>query len=114
MKTIFRILSILLFSIFLVSCNEDLIDQAQSGTLRGKVVKRGTNVPIENVKIFTAPTTETVFSKADGTFEIPNMPVGNYSVKAELSGYLTTFQAVNIQKRIRLSPSLLNSMMIIH
>ncbi|WEK71006.1 MAG: carboxypeptidase regulatory-like domain-containing protein [Candidatus Chryseobacterium colombiense] len=99
MKTIFRILSILIFSIFLVSCNEDLIDQVQSGTLRGKVVKRGTNVPIENVKIFTAPTTETVFSKADGTFEIPNMPVGNYSVKAELSGYLTTFQAVNIQKK---------------
>ncbi len=99
MKTIFRILSILIFSIFLVSCNEDLIEQAQSGILRGKVVKRGTNVPIENVKIFTAPTTETVFSKADGTFEIPNMPVGNYSVKAELSGYLATFQAVNIQKK---------------
>lgn len=99
MKTIFRILSILLFSIFLFSCNEDLIEQAQSGTLRGKVVKRGTNVPIENVKIFTAPTTETVFSGTDGTFEIPNMPVGNYSVKAELSGYLTTFQAVNIQKK---------------
>jgi hypothetical protein len=62
-------------------------------------VKRGSNVPLANVKIFTNPTTQTVFSGTDGTFEIASMPVGNYSVKAELSGYITSFQSVNMQNQ---------------
>lgn len=99
MKTLIQFISIIIFSVCLFSCNEDLVDQAQTGILKGKVVKRGTNEPIPNVKIFTAPTTQTVFSGKDGSFEIPNMPVGNYSVKAELSGYLTNFQAVNVQNQ---------------
>ncbi|MFP3593612.1 carboxypeptidase-like regulatory domain-containing protein [Chryseobacterium sp. SIMBA_038] len=99
MKTLIRIISIIIFSVCLLSCNEELVDQAQTGILKGKVVKRGTNEPIANVKIFTAPTTQTVFSGTDGSFEIANMPVGNYSVKAELSGYLTNFQAVNVQNQ---------------
>lgn len=97
MKTLIKILSLLILTFCLFSCSEDLVDQAQTGTLKGKVVKRGTNVPIPNVKIFTAPTTQTVFSGTDGTFEIAAMPLGNYSVKAELSGYITTFQGVNMQ-----------------
>ncbi|MCS3529788.1 carboxypeptidase-like regulatory domain-containing protein [Chryseobacterium sp. JUb7] len=99
MKTLLKILSIFIFSLCLFSCDEDLVDQAQTGILKGKVVKRGTNEPISNVKIFTAPTTKTVFSGTDGTFEISEMPVGNYSVKAELSGYVTNFQGVNIQNQ---------------
>ncbi|MDR2235530.1 MAG: carboxypeptidase-like regulatory domain-containing protein [Chryseobacterium sp.] len=99
MKTLIKLLSIFILAFCLFSCDEDLVEQAQTGILKGKVVKRGTNVPIPNVKIFTAPTTETVFSGTDGTFTIAAMPVGNYSVKAELSGFMTTFQAVNIQKQ---------------
>ncbi|ANF49691.1 hypothetical protein A0O34_03665 [Chryseobacterium glaciei] len=99
MKTLIQLISIIIFSVCLFSCNEELVDQAQTGILKGKVVKRGTNEPIANVKIFTAPTTQTVFSGTDGSFEIANMPVGNYSVKAELSGYLTNFQAVNVQNQ---------------
>lgn len=99
MKTLLKILSIFIFSLCLFSCDEDLVNQAQTGILKGKVVKRGTNEPISNVKIFTAPTTKTVFSGTDGTFEISEMPVGNYSVKAELSGYVTNFQGVNIQNQ---------------
>ncbi|WBX96351.1 carboxypeptidase-like regulatory domain-containing protein [Chryseobacterium gambrini] len=97
MKTILKIFSIFIFSLLLFSCNEELVDQAQTGTLKGKVVKRGTNAPIANVKIFTSPSTQTVFSAADGSFEITGMPIGNYSVKAELTGYVTNYQAVNIQ-----------------
>lgn len=41
--------------IFLLSCNEELVEQAQSGILKGKVVKRGTNVPLGNVKILLHP-----------------------------------------------------------
>lgn len=99
MKTIIKILSLLILSLCLFSCSEDLVDQAQTGILRGKVVERGTNEPIPNVKVFTTPSTHTVFSGTDGTFEISDIPVGNYSVKAELTGYVTTFQGVNIQNQ---------------
>lgn len=99
MKTLIKILSICILTFCLFSCSEDLVEQAQTGVLKGKVVKRGSNVPIPNVKIFTNPTTQTVFSGTDGSFEIAAMPVGNYSVKAELSGYITNFQAVNVQSQ---------------
>lgn len=99
MKTLIKILSIFILFFCLFSCNEDLVEQAQTGILKGKVVKRGSNVPLANVKIFTNPTTQTVFSGTDGTFEIASMPVGNYSVKAELSGYITSFQSVNMQNQ---------------
>ncbi|MBB4807741.1 hypothetical protein HNP38_003057 [Chryseobacterium defluvii] len=99
MKTIIKILSIFILSFCLFSCSEDLVDQVQTGVVKGKVVKRGTNEPIPNVKIFTTPSTQTVFSGADGSFEITEMPIGNYSVKAELTGYVTSFQGVNIQNQ---------------
>ncbi|MBP2619270.1 carboxypeptidase-like regulatory domain-containing protein [Chryseobacterium jejuense] len=99
MKTLIKILSIFILIFCLFSCNEDLVEQAQTGTLKGKVVKRGSNVPLANVKIFTNPTTQTVFSGTDGSFEIAAMPIGNYSVKAELSGYITNFQSVNMQNQ---------------
>ncbi|BAP30278.1 fibronectin type III [Chryseobacterium sp. StRB126] len=99
MKTLIKILSIFILIFCLFSCNEDLVEQAQTGILKGKVVKRGSNVPLANVKIFTNPTTQTVFSGTDGSFEIAAMPIGNYSVKAELSGYITNFQSVNMQNQ---------------
>ncbi|RXM50210.1 MULTISPECIES: carboxypeptidase-like regulatory domain-containing protein [unclassified Chryseobacterium] len=102
MKTLIKTLSIFILIFCLFSCNEDLVEQAQTGILKGKVVKRGSNVPLANVKIFTNPTTQTVFSGTDGSFEIAAMPIGNYSVKAELSGYITSFQSVNMQNQNQL------------
>lgn len=97
MKTINHIIFLILIFCSLQACREDLIDLKQSGQVKGKVVKRGTNEPIANAKITTGPTTLTVFSAADGTFEISEMPIGDYSIKAELTGYLTNFQALNIK-----------------
>jgi TolB protein len=97
MKAYINILILLITFFSFTSCSEELVDQAQTGILRGKVVKKGTNQPIVNAKIFTTPSTQTTFSDKDGMFEIKDIPAGNYSVKAELSGYVSSFQAVNIQ-----------------
>lgn len=97
MKTFINIFTLLVLLFTVQSCSEELVEQSQTGTLRGKVVKKGTNEPIPNAKLLTTPSTQTVFSDKDGLFEIKNIPVGNYSVKAELSGYIANFQAVNIQ-----------------
>ncbi|MDN3694543.1 carboxypeptidase regulatory-like domain-containing protein [Chryseobacterium tructae] len=100
MKTLIKILSIFILTFCLFSCNEDLVEQAQTGTLKGKVVKRGSNVPLANVKIFTTPTTQTVFSGADGSFEITAMPVGNYSVKQNFQDILQAFSLSTCRARI--------------
>lgn len=88
-------LFLLMFSLF--SCSEDLVEKVQTGTLKGVVIKKGSNQPVKNVKIHTTPSTETVFTKEDGSFIIENIPLGDYSVRAELTGYLTTFQGVNFK-----------------
>jgi len=97
MKAYINILLLLISLFSLTSCSEELVDQAKTGILRGRVVKKGTNEPIANAKVFTTPSTQTTFSDKDGMFEIKNIPAGNYSVKAELSGYVSNFQAVIIQ-----------------
>lgn len=97
MKAYIKIFSILIILFSLSACSEDLIEQSNKGTLKGRVVKKGTNDPISNAKIFTTPSTQTLFSDKDGMFEIADVPTGNYSVKAELQGYVANYQAVNVQ-----------------
>lgn len=99
MKTLIKISALFILLFFMGSCSEELVEQAQTGILKGKVVKRGTNEPIQNAKIYTTPSTQTVFSDKDGLFEIKDIPIGNYSVKSELTGYVTNFQAANIQNQ---------------
>jgi len=97
MKNILNIFTISLLMLLLNSCSEDLVSKVQTGTLKGTVIKKGTNQPLKNVKIYTAPSTETVFTKEDGSFQIENIPLGDYSVRAELSGYLTNLQGISLQ-----------------
>ena len=97
MKSILNIFLVIFCSLVLFSCSEELVDKVQTGSLKGIVVKKGTNQPLKNVKIFTTPSTETIFTKDDGSFQIDNIPLGDYSVKAELNGYLTSFQGVTLK-----------------
>lgn len=97
MKYIYKILPFLLLSFLLFSCSEDLVDKVEMGTLKGIVIKKGTNLPLKNVKISTNPTTTTVFTKDDGSFSIENVPLGDYSVKSEITGYVTSLQGANMK-----------------
>lgn len=97
MKALYTFVFISLLSLTLFSCKEEIVDQVQTGTIKGKVVRRGTNDPLKNAKITTSPSTNTVFTGADGSFEITDVPIGDYSVKAEISGYLNNFQSANLK-----------------
>lgn len=95
-KHILYILCSLLF--LFSSCSEDLIDYDAHATLKGTTRVKDTNQPLANVKITTTPSTQTVYSDANGNFEIKNsIPYGDFSVKAELDGYITEVEAINIQ-----------------
>ncbi|MEO9894667.1 carboxypeptidase-like regulatory domain-containing protein [Aurantibacter sp.] len=83
--------------VFLItSCSEEPIDENVFGTLTGKVVTNGENMPLTNVKISSSPVSTTVFTDDQGNFTIENIQIGEYSFQAELTEYQTGFEAVNI------------------
>ncbi len=97
MKNLLYIITVFVIIFSLNSCSEELVSKVQTGTLKGTVIKKGTNQPLKNVKIYTSPSTQTVFTKDDGSFVIEDIPLGDYSVRAELSGYVTTIQGISIK-----------------
>ncbi len=88
------IVIVLVFSA--VSCSEDTIDVAGLGTVRGRVVRSGSNEPLENVKISTNPGTSTVFTNAEGFYVLENVPAGDYSLTAEREGLLASFEGITV------------------
>lgn len=81
-----------------ISCNEDPISEFGTGTITGKVVTDGENLPLENVKISSNPVSNTVFTDSDGNFTINDVEAGQYSVQAELDGYVTAFEASRVEE----------------
>ncbi len=79
-----------------VSCSEEGIDESGSGTITGKVVTKGTNAPLPNVKIETTPVSNTVFTDENGDFIINEVTEGEYSVQAQLDGFITAFKASRV------------------
>lgn len=96
MKTIKSIIFLSIAMLFFTTCSEDQIDGVQVGSINGKVVSEGANIPLENVKISTNPSSSTTFSDADGNFVLSNVEVQTYSVQAELSGYVTSFESATV------------------
>ena len=96
MMKIFKPLLLLLLFLSITSCSEDTISSFGTGTITGKVVKDGSNDPIENVKISTNPASSTVFTDAEGNFELKDVPEGEYSVQAKKDGLLTQFQGATV------------------
>lgn len=82
--------------LMLAACSEEPIDENAFGTLTGKVVANGDNSPLANVKISSNPVSTTVFTDAEGNFEISNIQAGDYSVQAELAEFQTGFEAASI------------------
>ena len=95
-KSILYNLFLLFTCMLLTQCSEDHVAGSDKGVIKGVVVKYRTNEPLANVKISTAPTTQTIFTASDGTFTITDVPIGDYSVKAELQGYVMEIQGANI------------------
>ncbi|WP_235016268.1 carboxypeptidase regulatory-like domain-containing protein [Aquimarina sp. AU474] len=93
----FIIRSIVILLVFTtVSCSEDTIDIAGLGAVKGRVVRVGTNEPLENVKISTNPGTSTVFTNAEGFYVVENVPAGDYSLSAQREGLLAVFEGITV------------------
>jgi len=92
-----NILVVLLFAVgILVSCTESKVSSASVGFIKGKVLKVDNFAPIDSAKVTLTPSNNTVFSDANGEFVFNDVPVGDYSVKAQKNGFLDKFQAASI------------------
>ncbi len=80
----------------LVSCSEDTVDLIGLGSVKGRVVRIGTNEPLENVKISTNPGSSTVFTDADGFYRLEGVPSGDYSLSAQREGLLAVFEGITV------------------
>lgn len=93
-----KFLSYLILSsvLFLSGCSEEPIEEDAFGTLTGKVVTRGDNLPLSNVKVTTTPVSNTIFTDSEGNFSFDEIEAGDYSVQAELAEFQTSFEGANI------------------
>ena len=89
-------LFLIAFAVIFSACEEEPISEDAFGTLLGKVVSKGSNIPLSNVKISTTPVSTTVFTDVNGTYEIRDITIGKYSVQAEVEEFQTAFEAATI------------------
>jgi len=85
-----------LFVLSLFSCNEDRVGEDDTGSIKGTVVAKGTNIPIPNTRISTQPISSTVFTDSLGVFLIENVPTGDYAVEARVDEYITDFEPTSV------------------
>ncbi|SCX97845.1 Carboxypeptidase regulatory-like domain-containing protein [Nonlabens sp. Hel1_33_55] len=88
----------ILFGSFLIllGCTEEAIDLEGTGTITGTVVQDITFENLANVKISTNPSSNTVFTDAEGKFTL-EVESGTYAVKAEKDGFLVDFESADVE-----------------
>jgi len=93
-----RYLLFFLLLFYLSACTEDTIEPSFVGSLNGVVLDKLTNTPIQDVEISTIPATNEVFTNSSGEFLINNLPVGEYTLVAKSTGYVSGNVKLNITK----------------
>ena len=78
------------------ACTEDTVDVERKGSISGTVTDKDTGLPLENVKVTTNPASSSALTDDDGEFVISNVLVDDYSVQAEFSNYITTFEPTTV------------------
>jgi TonB-dependent starch-binding outer membrane protein SusC len=72
------------------------LQAAAQGTITGTATEAGTLRPLANAQVYIEGTTLGSLSNARGQFLIVNAPVGEVTVRAELIGFATQSQTVNV------------------
>src|SRR5690606_21902808 len=70
---------------------------AQTGSITGSVIDRDTRQPLANVQVHLPSLGRGMVTAANGRFLITDVPVGTYEVEAQLLGYGTGRQTVEVR-----------------
>jgi len=101
--------ALLLLSVLLLvaGCDEETLGPETRGTLTGVVQDAETNDPIAQANVTTAPPTQSVLTGEDGSFEIADIPTGNYSIEATKTNYNARAVEVRVQENQTTSATIL-------
>ena len=69
---------------------------AQTGVVTGTVTDSNTGEPITTVQVHIPELQIGMLTNADGAYALPNVPVGQYEIRAELIGRQTDAQVVDV------------------
>ncbi len=92
-------LSILYLTVFfflITACREDTIELKVFGSLVGSVFGSSQNTAVEGVTISTTPATSLILTDDFGRFELDNIEVGTYTVRAERDGFKTVIESITV------------------
>ena len=88
-----------LFAVFLITVS--LLSAQSTGKITGRVVDKISQQPIPGVNILVLETQFGAATDLNGEFEIANVPVGNYQVKASAIGYMSIVKSDVIVNSVR-------------
>jgi hypothetical protein len=83
------VILVLLSLFFLTSCEESSVNETPFGSVSGRVVSATTGNPLASATVYIADhqSTTQVQTDTNGLFSIVDIPVGSYTLVAELSNY---------------------------
>lgn len=93
MKAVF--IQLLLFTL-LVSCAKDNVGIDEWGAINGRVIDSETGEGIGSVNVTTTPPTVAILTEDNGSFKIPEAPVGSYTVQARKPGFKNNSVSVSV------------------
>ncbi len=82
----------------LAGCKTPTTGPTATGAIQGRVLNDSTGSPVAGASITTNPPTSAPVSGADGTFELPDLDTGEYSISARKSGFSSATVSVSVEK----------------
>lgn len=82
----------------LAACSKETVEPETFGNIDGRVIDSETDEGIANVNITTSPATNSIATNGNGSFNLAEVPTGQYSVRAKKSGYESNTVDVNVRQ----------------
>lgn len=73
-----------------------LAQEGETGTVRGRVIRTGSNTPVANAQVVVAGTRAGAITGDDGRFTIPAVPSGEHRIRVRTVGYTPLEQVVRV------------------
>ncbi len=94
MKSLVRASMFVIMGVVWLGAMASELEARQTGTIRGTVVETATGQPLVGAQVAVVGTQRGTITGRDGTFQLSNVPVGNYELRVVLIGYTSqTLQA---------------------
>jgi hypothetical protein len=81
-----------------MGCSKETISPELFGSIEGQVFNSDTEEGIRGVNITTNPATNSITTSEDGTFELNEVPTGQYSVSAQKSDFESSSVSVRVRE----------------